>query len=169
MAANKSIQEFIERNRPPRVQIGYKVDATGEAKVELPLHIGVMANLSGERSEKPVDERPFVEIDVDNFDSVMKKSNARVKTQVANKVDPKAGPLSVDLLFQKLKDFTPAEIARQVPELKPILDAVTALRELKTTAEGKKKAEAILNELLGKAVRDPAVRERLGLPAAPTT
>ena len=66
-----SSQKFIARNRAPRVQIEYDVEIYGaEKKVELPFIMGVMADLSGkpEESLPSVDQRKFLEIDVDNFD-----------------------------------------------------------------------------------------------------
>ncbi len=59
----------------PRVQIEYDVEVYGsQKKIQLPFVMGVMADLSGRPSDPlpGVDERKFLEIDVDNFDSRLK-------------------------------------------------------------------------------------------------
>ena len=71
---SNSLQHWVGRNRPPRVQITYDVEI-GDAveKKELPLVVGLLADLSG-KPVKPLPklkERRFVEVDRDNFDSVM--------------------------------------------------------------------------------------------------
>ena len=66
---SKSSQKFIARNRAPRVQIEYDVEVYGsEKKVQLPFVMGVISDLSGKSKKPPVDDRKFLEIDVDNFD-----------------------------------------------------------------------------------------------------
>jgi len=85
--ARASSQKFIARNRAPRVQIEYDVELYGaEKKIELPFVMGVMADLSGKPTEAlpAVDERKFLEIDVDNFDDRLKAAKPRVAFQVPN-------------------------------------------------------------------------------------
>ena len=54
MAAKKSGQKWIAKNRAPRVQIEYDVEVYGsEKKVQIPFVMGVMADLSG-KSEEPL-------------------------------------------------------------------------------------------------------------------
>ena len=61
-----SLQKWVGRNRPPRVQITYDVEI-GDAveKKELPLVVGLMADLSGHPAAPPpkLKDRRFVEID----------------------------------------------------------------------------------------------------------
>ena len=108
-------QKFIARNRAPRVQIEYDVEVYGsQKKVQLPFVMGVMADLSGKPVEAlpPVDERDFLEIDVDNFDSRMKSVQPRAAFHVDNQLTGE-GLLAVDLTFESLDDFSPASIARR--------------------------------------------------------
>ncbi len=43
-----SLQKWVGRNRPPRVQITYDVEVGGAVeKKELPLVVGLLADLSG--------------------------------------------------------------------------------------------------------------------------
>src|SRR6266403_1379383 len=158
-----SSQKFIARNRAPRVQIEYDVEIYGaEKKVELPFIMGVMADLSGKPADSlpPVDERKFLEIDVDNFDDRLKGTKPRVAFQVPNTLTGE-GNLSVDLSFESMDDFSPAAVARKVDSLNKLLSARTQLANLLTYMDGKGKAE----DLIGKLLQDPELLKSLA--AAP--
>ena len=157
--AKASSQKFIARNRAPRVQIEYDVEIYGsEKKVELPFIMGVMADLSGkpEESLPSVDQRKFLEIDVDNFDDRLKGTKPRVAFHVPNTLTGE-GNLSVDLSFQSMDDFSPGAIARKVDALNQLLTARNQLSNLVTYMDGKSGAE----ELVSKLLHDPALLKTL--------
>src|SRR6202453_5004223 len=107
--AKESSQKFIARNRAPRVQIEYDVEVYGaEKKVELPFVMGVMADLSGKPAEAlpSVEDRKFLEIDVDNFDERLKATKPRVAFQVPNALTGE-GNIAVELHFGSTHDFSP--------------------------------------------------------------
>jgi len=163
--ARSSSQKFIARNRAPRVQIEYDVEVYGaEKKVELPFVMGVMADLSGKPVEPlaAVEERKFLEIDVDNFDDRMKASKPRVAFQVPNTLTGE-GNLSVDLTFESMEDFSPAAVARKVESLSKLLAARTELSNLLTYMDGKSGAE----ELVAKLLNDPALLKSLAAQPKP--
>ena len=80
-----SLQKWVGRNRPPRVQITYDVEI-GDAieKKELPFVVGLMSDLSGNPAEPlpKLRDRRFVEIDRDNFNEVMGKITPRLDLKV---------------------------------------------------------------------------------------
>ena len=80
-----SLQKWVGRNRPPRVQITYDVEI-GDAieKKELPLVVGLLADLSGQPLVPlpKLKERRFIEIDRDNFNEVMGKIAPRLDISV---------------------------------------------------------------------------------------
>jgi len=163
MPAKKSSQKFIARNRAPRVQIEYDVELYGaEKKVNLPFVMAVMADLSGKPSEPlaGVQDRKFLEIDVDNFDERMKAMKPRAAFNVPNTLTGE-GNMSVDLTFESMDDFSPAAVARKVDALDKLLTARTQLDNLLTYMDGKSGAE----DLLGKVLQDPALMQALA--AAP--
>ena len=132
--ARASSQKFIARNRAPRVQIEYDVELYGaEKKVELPFVMGVMADLSGKPAEAlpSVDQRKFLEIDVDNFDDRMKAIKPRVAFQVPNTLTGE-GNVNVELTFESMDDFSPAAVARKVDALNQLLTARSQLANLVT-------------------------------------
>jgi len=153
MAANSnSGQKFISRNRKPRVHITYEDPYDAEKLIELPFVMGVMADLSGNASQvaKPrMEERKFLDFDMDNFDKRMEKIAPAVSMKVPNKLagggDEK---LSVNLKFNKMDDFSPAGIARQIPATAKLLEAREKLANLMRYMDGKVAAEDALRQLL---------------------
>lgn len=160
-----SSQKFIARNRAPRVQIEYDVEVYGaEKKVQLPFVMGVMSDLSGKSEvELPsVNDRKFLEIDVDNFGARMAAIKPRVAFSVPNTLTGE-GNMSVDITFESMEDFTPGAIARKVGPLRELLEARTQLSNLMTYMDGKSGAE----ELISRAMQDPALLKSLASAPAP--
>ena len=92
--ATDSGQKFIRRNRAPRVHITYEDPYDAERLVELPFVMGVMSDLSGSNAgvEKPkVDERKFLDFDMDNFESRMAAIEPGVTMRVNNKLGDGTG------------------------------------------------------------------------------
>ena len=157
--AKASSQKFIARNRAPRVQIEYDVELYGaEKKIQLPFVMGVLSDLSGKPAEPlaPVDDRKFLEIDVDNFDSRMKALKPRVAFQVPNTLTGE-GNLNDELTFDSMDDFSPAAVARKVDSLGKLLEARQQLANLITYMDGKSGAE----DLVAKLLADPALLQTL--------
>jgi type VI secretion system protein ImpB len=91
----ESIQHKLDRVRPPRVQITYDVQIGDAFQVkELPLVVGVLADLSGQLPEGTVSpklrDRQFVEIDRDSFKEIFAKINPRSSFTVDNLMRVKA-------------------------------------------------------------------------------
>jgi type VI secretion system protein ImpB len=154
-------QKFIRRNRAPRVHITYEDPSDAEKLIELPFVMGVMADLSGNAPgvEKPdVAQRKFLDIDMDNFENRMAAiqpgSNFRVRNKLGEASDEK---MQVNLRFNKMDDFKPAQVARQVPALAKLLEARDQLKNLQLYMDGKADAEKKLRELL----KDPALMAAL--------
>jgi type VI secretion system protein ImpB len=167
--ATDSGQKFIRRNRAPRVHITYEDPYDAERLVELPFVMGVMADLSGNNpgvEKAKVDERKFLDIDMDNFDKRMSAIQPGITMRVANKLGEDAGneKLAVNLRFDKMDDFGPAKVARQVPAMAKLLEAREQLANLLRYMDGKVAAEDQLKKLLADpqlmaALRDRAKRE----------
>jgi type VI secretion system protein ImpB len=163
--AKQSSQKFIARNRAPRVQIEYDVEVYGaQKKVQIPFVMGVMADLSGDAKDPlpNVDERKFVNIDVDNFDERMKSMKPRVAISVPNTLTGE-GNMQVDITFESMDDFSPAAVARKVDALNKLLEARTQLSNLITYMDGKAGAE----DLIAKVLNDPALLKSLADQAKP--
>jgi len=163
--AKPSSQKFIARNRAPRVQIEYDVEVYGaQKKVQIPFVMGVLADLTGDAKDPlpGVDERKFVNIDVDNFDERMKSMKPRVAISVPNTLTGE-GNMQVDITFESMDDFSPAAVARKVDALNKLLEARTQLSNLITYMDGKAGAE----DLIAKVLNDPALLKSLADQAKP--
>jgi type VI secretion system protein ImpB len=142
-----------------RVNIIYKSD-TGDAQeeVELPFRFLVMGDFTGQETDTPVEQRTLVNVDKDNFDSVLAAQDVRADISVPNELSDKEGDeLSVSLQFDKMKDFSPDAISQQVPELRSLVGLRDALSMLKgplgNTPAFRKKLQEILE--------DPSAQEKL--------
>src|SRR5690242_19153548 len=152
--ATDSGQKFIRRNRAPRGHITYEDPYDAERLVELPFVMAVMADLSGNLpgvEKGKIDDRKFLDIDMDNFDKRMAAIQPGITMRVANKLGDEAGneKLGVNLRFNKMEDFRPAEVARQVPAMAKLLQAREQLANLQRYMDGKVAAEDQLKKLLG--------------------
>ena len=128
---------------------------------ELPFVMGVLGDLTGQ-PETPLaalKDRKFVEINPDNFDTVLKGMQPHLAYSVENKLsdDPNAGQVKVNLHFESLDDFSPENVAKQVDPLKKLLDLRTRLSDLRGTLQGNDK----LDEMLFEAVSNTQERDRL--------
>jgi type VI secretion system protein ImpB len=166
--AKQSGQKFIKRNRPPRVHITYEDPGNAEEKIELPFVMGVMSDLSGNNpgAEKAdIDQRKFLDIDMDNIDNRMAAIQPGVSFRVDNKLTENSKEkLGINLQFNKMADFEPAALARQVPALAKLLEARTHLSNLLRYMDGKAAAEESLRKLLA----DPQLMLALKNRAAPS-
>jgi type VI secretion system ImpB/VipA family protein len=164
----ESTQHKLDRVRPPRVQITYDVETGGAIqKKELPLVVGILSDLSGD-SPNPIalKERKFVEIDRDNFNEVLKSVSPTVKLSVPNRLDTKTETLPVELSFQSLDDFTPANLVLHVDALSKLLDTRRRLNDLLAKLDG----NDALNQALLDVVAKPEDLKQLkaGSPAEET-
>jgi len=145
-----SLQKWVGRNRPPRVQITYDVEI-GDAieKKELPLVVGIMADLSGQplKPLPKLKERRFVEIDRDNFNEVMGKISPRLDLSVPDTLKGE-GNLKVELNFPDYDAFHPEALVKQVPRLARLLEARQQLRDLLGKLDGNDELDALLESIL---------------------
>lgn len=115
-----------------RINIKY-IPATGDqqAEMELPLKLLVVGDFQGGPEETPIEERQTVSVDKNNFQSVMNEAGLTLQTTVKNRLSDEADDLPVDLEFKSLSDFTPDSLARQVPEMRKLVELREALVALK--------------------------------------
>lgn len=107
----------LTRVRRPRVHITYDVEVSGaEQTVSLPFIVGVLADFCGSNAaQEPLNERKFIEIDVDNFSSVMAMLHPSVTVEF-NGMDP------FEIEFASITDFTPESLLSRVQVLQDLID-----------------------------------------------
>jgi len=146
-----------------RVNIVYKPDTGNEKEeIELPLKMLVMGDFKGREDEKPLEEREAINIDKDNFNDVMEGQGLSLDIAVPNhlseaKEGEEENKLSTTLEFKNMRDFEPDKIAKEVPELKKLLD----LRDALTALKGPLGNVPEFRKLIQTLVKDEATRDAL--------
>ena len=127
--SNSSFQSEI-----PKARINLKLDLhTGGAskKTELPLKLLVAGDFSNGQESAPLSERKKVDLNKNNFDSVLSEYSPNVNLTVKNTLADDGSEDNISLTFRSMKDFTPEQVSRQIPQLKAMLSMRNLLRDLK--------------------------------------
>ena len=82
----------------------------------------------------------------------------RLAFRVDNKLQDDGTELSVELEFNKLGDFSPEAVAKQVDPLNELLQIRNKLKDLLSRTEGNDRLEEMLNAIID----NPDMREKLG-------
>jgi type VI secretion system protein ImpB len=152
--AKQSTQHKLDRVRPPRVHVTYDVEIGDAIELkELPFVLGVLGDFTGQAVDPlpRLRDRKFVEVNPDNFDSVLEGMKPHLSFSVENKLaeDPDAPQLRVDLHFKSLDDFEPDSVAKQVKPLRELLELRTRLSDLRGSLQGNDKLEELLLKAVG--------------------
>jgi type VI secretion system protein ImpB len=165
--ARESTQHKLDRVRSPRVQITYDVEIGGAIELkELPFVVGVLGDLTGQ-PEQPLaklKERKFVEVNPDNFDTVLEGMKPHLSFSVENKLseESEAANLKIDLHFKSMDDFEPENVAKQVKPLKELLDLRTRLADLRGSLQGNDKLEELLLDAVGNTEKLEKIKGEMG-------
>jgi type VI secretion system protein ImpB len=157
-----SLQKWVGRNRPPRVQITYDVEI-GDAteKKELPLVVGLLADLSGQPLVPPpkLKSRRLIEIDRDNFNEVMGKIAPRLDLSVPDTLKGD-GNLKVELNFTEFDHFHPEAIVAQIPRLAKLLEVRQQLRDLLGKLDGNDELDKLLEDIVENTTELKTLKEQ---------
>jgi type VI secretion system protein ImpB len=149
--AKESLQHTLDRVRAPRVQITYDVEVGDAIEMkEIPFVVGVLGDMSGKPDEPlpKLKDRKFVEIDRDNFDTVLAGMKPRLAYRVDNKLTDDDSQLAVELRFKSMDDFHPERVAEQVTPVRKLVDARKRLSDLLNKLDGNDKLDELLQEVL---------------------
>ncbi|HCB2271065.1 TPA: type VI secretion system contractile sheath small subunit [Citrobacter koseri] len=122
------------QNEVPKARINLKLDLhTGGAskKTELPLKLLVAGDFSNGQGAAPLSEREKVNLNKNNFDSVLSEYSPKVNLTVKNTLADDGSEDNISLTFSDMKDFTPEQVAAQIPQLKAMMAMRNLLRDLK--------------------------------------
>lgn len=146
-----SVHDKLKRVRKPRVHLTYEVETGGAAiQRELPFVVGVLGDFSGNPTTplKSLKDRKFVQIDRDNFDSVMASMSPELHFKVDNKITGDGSQMQVDLKFNSMEDFNPANVAQQVEPLRKLLETRNKLTDLLSKVDRSEELEGLLERVL---------------------
>ncbi|WP_312960962.1 type VI secretion system contractile sheath small subunit [Stutzerimonas nitrititolerans] len=117
-----------------RINVTFK-PATGNAQeeIELPLKLMVLGDFTQRADDRKIEERKPISIDKNSFDEVLAKQELSLSLGVPNRLNDEAldEDLAVQLKINSIKDFNPASLVEQVPELKKLMELRDALVALK--------------------------------------
>jgi type VI secretion system protein ImpB len=164
--AKDSVHQKLERVRKPRVHIKYEVEI-GDAieERELPFVVGVVGDFSGDPTTKLPDlrKRKFIQIDRDNFNDVMARMTPGLNLKVENTLKADGSEMGVQLKFNSMDDFQPANVVQQVEPLRKLLETRDKLRDLLTKVDRSQDLEGLLEQVLQNEDQLKALSADLGL------
>lgn len=147
----KSLQHTLDRVRAPRVQITYDVEIGDAIEMkEIPFVVGVLGDFSGNPDQPlpKLKDRKFIEIDRDNFNSVLEGANPRLAYRVDNKIANDGTQIPVELRFKSLDDFHPEQVANQVGPVAKLVEARKKLSDLLNKLDGNEKLDDLLQDVI---------------------
>ena len=148
------------QNEVPKARINLKLALhTGGAqkKIELPLKLLTVGDFSNGKENRPLSEREKINVNKNNFNSVLAEFSPSVNLAVENTLAGDGSEENVTLTFRDMKDFEPEQVARQIPQLKAMLAMRNLLRDLKSNLLD----NATFRKELEKILKDPALSQEL--------
>jgi len=144
----------------PKARVNIKLDLhTGGAqkKVELPLKLLTVGDFSNGKAEGTLSEREKINVNKNNFNSVLADLNPEVNLTVKNTLANDGSEENIRLQFQEMKDFEPEQVARQIPQLRAMLAMRNLLRDLKSNLLD----NVTFRKELEKILKDPTLSDEL--------
>ncbi len=117
-----------------RINVTFKPsNGEGLDELELPLKLIMMGDYTLKVDDRKIEDRKAININKNNFNEVLEKHNLSLELQVPNRLTDETTDeeLALKLQFQSMKDFDPASLVQQVPEMKALMELRDALVALK--------------------------------------
>ena len=156
-----------------RINVTFK-PATGGAQeeIELPLKLLAIGDYTQRPDERKVEDRKPISIDKLTFDEVLAKQELSLTLCVPNRLqddESASDELGISLRVNSMKDFNPASLVEQVPELKKLMELRDALVALKGPLGNAPAFRKAIEGVLADDESRTRVLGELGLSATPTT
>jgi len=120
-----------------RINVTFKPSAgEGLEDLELPLKLMMIGDYTLTEDDRKLEDRKAININKNNFNEVLEKHDLNLDLQVANKLSDEASDeeLALSLQFKSMKDFDPASLVQQVPEMKALME-LPSVKPLKTCSQ----------------------------------
>jgi type VI secretion system protein ImpB len=152
-----------------RVNIRYETETGGvKEQIELPLRLLVLGDFTGRENPVPLEQRPDINIDKNNFHDVLEKQEVVADFQVDNLLSGTPGDkLAVKMAVKHLNDFGPDAVAEKVPQLAELLAIRRALVELRGPLSQNKEFRKQLQALLSDEGQCKSVLDEMEVGPAP--
>lgn len=164
--AKESLQHKLDRVRSPRVHITYDVEVGDAIEMkEIPFVVGVLGDLSGKPDEPlpRLKDRKFIEIDRDNFNSVLEGMKPRLAFKVDNTIADDGTRIPVELRFKSMEDFHPEQVAKQIKPVAKLVEAREKLSDLLNKLDGNDTLDDLLQDVISNTNSLKTLGEQAGV------
>lgn len=152
-----------------RINITFK-PATGgiQEEIELPLKLLAIGDYTHRKDERNVEDRKPIGIDKTTFDEVLAKQELSLTLSVPDRLreTSETEELAIQLRVRSMKDFTPANLVDQVPELNKLMELRNALVALKGPLGNAPAFRKAIENVLADQDSRGRILDELGLSAA---
>lgn len=117
-----------------RINITFKPAVGGaQEEIELPLKLLVLGDFTQREDLRKVEDRKPIGIDKNTLDEVLAKQALSLLMSVPNRLQESGEieELAIQVRINSMKDFNPANLVEQIPELKKLMELRDALVALK--------------------------------------
>ncbi|RMQ43272.1 Type VI secretion protein, family [Pseudomonas cichorii] len=117
-----------------RINVTFKPAIGGaQEEIELPLKLLVLGDFTQRLDSRKLEDRKSINIDKNSFDAVLAKQELTLALNMPNRLQDSGGSeeLGVDIRIGSIKDFNPASLVEQIPELQKLMELRDALMALK--------------------------------------
>lgn len=117
-----------------RINITFKPAVGGaQEEVELPLKLLVLGDFSQREDPRKFEDRKPIGIDKNSLDEVLAKQALNLTLSVPNRLqeEEEVADLAVQVRINSMKDFNPANLVEQIPQLQKLMVLREALVALK--------------------------------------
>ncbi|WP_195606543.1 type VI secretion system contractile sheath small subunit [Klebsiella oxytoca] len=150
-----SFQNEVPKSRV-NLQLDLHIGGAGK-KSELPLKLLAVGDFSNGKEQRSLSERNKININKNNFDSVMAELLPTVDLLVESTLSGEARVENIKLNFGSVKDFEPEQVARNIPSLRALISMRNLLRDLKSNLLD----NVEFRRELEKIMKDPAMSSEL--------
>ncbi|MBE8590045.1 type VI secretion system contractile sheath small subunit [Pseudomonas sp. MAFF 301449] len=143
-----------------RINITFKPAIGGaQEEVELPLKLLVLGDFTQREDARKLEDRKPIAIDKNTLDEVLAKQALSLTLNVPNRLqaDPDVEELAVQVRINSMKDFNPASLVEQIPELHTLM----ALREALMALKGPLGNTPSFRKAIEQALADDGARARV--------
>ena len=155
-----------------RINVTFK-PATGGAQeeIELPLKLLVVGDYIQRFDGRKLEDRKPIAIDKMTFDEVLSKQGLELALNVPNRLhgEDSTDELAIALRVSAMKDFNPASLVEQIPELKKLMELRDALVALKGPLGNAPSFRKAIEGVLADDVSRARILSELDLLVAPAT
>ncbi|WP_434696275.1 type VI secretion system contractile sheath small subunit [Pseudomonas sp. Z1-14] len=140
----------------------------GQEEIELPLKLLAIGDYIHRKDERKIEDRKPISIDRMTFDEVLAKQELSLLLSVPNRLQQETDTdeLAVQLRLRSMKDFNPANLVDQVPELKKLMELRDALVALKGPLGNAPAFRKAIEGVLADDTSRSRVLDELGLAAS---